>query len=69
MVTAVMGTVGHEVKLAGAVTFRFQDAAKEPLVVQLTTALDEPLTTGTLVGLDAEKVMVEGDTAALVIDV
>jgi hypothetical protein len=63
MVTAVIGIVGQEVKVAGAVTFRFQDAANDPLVVQLTTALDEPLTTGRFVGSVAENVIDAGETA------
>jgi hypothetical protein len=58
-----MGTVGQEVKVAGAVTFRFQDAPNDPLVVQLTTAFDEPLTTGRFVGSVAENVIVAGETA------
>ena len=67
-VTALAGTVEHELKLAGALTFTFHVA---PVVVdvdfQLTTAAAEAATVGELSGLLAVNVRVAGETAAFVV--
>jgi hypothetical protein len=65
--TALTGTVPQELKVAGALTFRFQ-AAVLPLVLQWTLAAEDPFTTGVPVGSVAENVIVDGVTEAPVRD-
>jgi len=68
-VAAPIGIVGQELKLAGALTFRFQEPRSVPVVVKEITAPDEPPTTGTFDGSVAEKVIEAGVIEALVIAV
>ena len=63
-VTALAGIVGQELKAAGAMTFRFQDVRVLPVVLHVTTAEADALTTGEVSGLMAVNVNVAGETAA-----